>query len=259
MLACFLALIPGDQMLASYSQAKQKIRQTQDAVWISIRNSRPTANNISDVYFDLERNGAILVFRKRVHSGTKGVPEVYTGVLPQSATRRIFQVITAPEVLNARDSELGEPIFSQSDWANVGALIGDKFKQAPLWGFTEELKDYPTQFQQVIDELKRFANNLPQNKSVKKLVSAALVDDRRANVIRNDPRRFYNILDLTEKDLFEIPALSQARTSLQRMIPIKSEKELQRLLSLMNASNLKGQGESFFLTISGRTYQIQLY
>jgi hypothetical protein len=247
------------ERFTTLGQAKQEARQTSDAVWISIRISRPRAGNDSDFYFDLQREGTILVFKRRSHFSSKEESGFYSGVLPASVARRIFQVVSAPEVLNARDAGSGEQIFSESDWVNVGAMIGAKFKQAPLWGFTEELKDYPAQFQRAVEELKRLAGSFPKATDVKQLVSADPVNDKRAQAIRSDPRRFYNIIDLPERTVAEMPALKQARANLQRIIPIKSNGELQQLLSLAKESNLKGTGEGFFLTISGKSYQIRLY
>lgn len=259
---CLLALTlqtSEGELPATYKQKKQESQQASDAVWISIRVSRPAANNDSDFYFDLQRDGTILVLRQRVYFATKGERDLRLGVLSGSVAKRIFQIISAPSVLEARDTETSEQMDSTSDWVNVGARIGGQLKQAPLWGFTEEFKDYPAQFQQVIEELKRIAETLPQTTDVKKLIVASPVDDKRAQAIRDDPRRFFNIMNLSEKEAAELPAMSQAQRTPWRMIPIKNDDEVQRLLDLAKKASPRSTGGGFFLTIAEKAYEIRLY
>jgi len=198
-----------------------------DALWLNIlaskRNFIPGKYPQSS-YFDVQSNGRF-VFAEGDQSSTMKV--VRSGTLPEMLVRRAFQIVNKPSVLNAVDTDPGEPIFSDSDWVSIGLMLGGKVKARGGWAYQEEVKDFPAEFRKLIAELRSFAATLPQAANIKALLSAAAVDRKRVESIGRD--RF---IALDEERLDRLPALRQAVLMSRRMVAVEDETQMRRLAEL---------------------------
>jgi hypothetical protein len=134
-----------------------------DAVWVSImaRLDEPGGLNY---YLDIQCDGRFLLAKSDKYDFKKR--EIRSGLLAPEVVRRAFRIITNPSVLNARDTDPGEPMFSDSDWVNIGLMTDGKVQRMGGWAFAEEFKDYPVEFRNLINELKAVAETLPINMDV---------------------------------------------------------------------------------------------
>jgi hypothetical protein len=154
------------------------------------------------------------------------------GVLPEKLVRRAFHIVGKPPVLNADDTEPGEPIFSDSDWVSIGLMIRGKVRANGGWAYQEELKDFPAEFRELIRELRSVAAKLPQATNIKALLSAAMVDPKRIESIGRD--RF---IALDEEGLDRLPTLRQAVSMSRRMVAVKDEAQMSRFAELARRMN----------------------
>src|SRR5687768_4825567 len=129
-----IAGISHERLSESSRQQKQE-SVVVDALWINIIPSRmnfPPGKYPKVSYFDLQSNGRF-VFAEG--DDPAFIEIVRSGILSKQFVRRAFQIVDKPSVLNARDTEPGEPIFSDSDWVNVGLSMSGKVKADGGWAF----------------------------------------------------------------------------------------------------------------------------
>jgi len=218
--------------LSESSRKQRKESPVIDALWINILPSRrdfipgkyPQAS-----YFDLQSDGRF-VFAEGDEYSTMKI--VRSGILPEKFVRRAFQIVDKPSVLNADDTDPGEPIFSDSDWVSVGLMIEGKVKASGGWAYQEEIKDFPAEFRKLIAELRSIAAKLPYATNIKALLSAAVVDRKRVESIGRD--RF---IALDEERLEGLPALMQAILMSRRMVAVEDETQMSRLAELAKRMN----------------------
>lgn len=230
--------------------AARPSRASTDSVWIYLMSFQTH----DSFYFDIGRDGQILVVREDKHAG--GFSDVRSGRLSREMTERVFSVVTSKQVLEARDTEPGEEIFSDSEWVSLGLLFNESVTQ--LWGFREELKDYPEKFRLLVSELKSLGDSLPVARSTRAVIHSRPVDARRAQSIREDARRFYDFVAVDESRMSSLPALAQSIRIAYRRIPVESPSEVRTLKAFLKESNLKSTGTDFFIEHGGRIYQIEL-
>lgn len=180
-------------------------------------------------YFDLQSDGRF-VFAEGNESAFMKV--IRSGVLPEKLVRRAFQIVGKPSVLNADDTDPGEPIFSDSQWVSVGLMAGGKVRARGGWAYQEEIKDFPTEFQRLIGELRSVAAKLPQATNIKALLSADVVEEKRVDLIGRD--RF---IALDEVALDKLSVLKQAVLMSRRMVAVEDETQMSRLAELARRIN----------------------
>ncbi|MFC2032117.1 hypothetical protein ACFLUS_01915 [Chloroflexota bacterium] len=149
-LACLLLVgLPAFAGCVNTSTSKShNVTKFDDALWIYI----------GSLYMDLERNGELLAVRGNLNSG---IGEVRTGKLSVYIANEAFDIINTPAVLNARDTDPGEQMLSQSEWVNIGIMVNQKLKPTSPWGYTEEMEDYPLEVQQLLIELNELVKTMP--------------------------------------------------------------------------------------------------
>jgi hypothetical protein len=225
-------------------------RTSTDSVWMHLMSFQTHET----FYFDIGRDGQILAVREDGRSF--GFSDLRSGKLSAELTERVFSVVTSKEVLGARDTEPGEQLFSDSEWVSLGLLIDERVTD--LWGFREELKDYPEKFRRLVSELKSLSGSLPAARNTKAVIYSRPVDARRAQSIREDARRFYDFVPVGEGQLSALPSLARALRVANRRIPVESSPELETLKAFLKESNLRSTGTDFFVEHGGRIYQIEL-
>lgn len=230
-----------------WAAAESSTMRPDDAVWISV---------LGDRFLDVQHDGQIFM--------VKGFPnraalEVRAGPIPDALIQRAFRILTSPAIVNARDTEPGEEIFSDSFWVSVGMVIKGTVTFSQPWGYTEELKDYPAEFQQLLVELTASAENLPIASEIKAIIVADGVDPERRRSIQDDPRKFYAFVELDDAALRQIPTLERAIGMPHRLLPVKDDSELDRIVAYFGESNPQSVGRSLFLTVNGQSYQIEFY
>ena len=243
------------QQPASRSSVKQQTDSSAvDALWISImpsrRDFRP-GKRPKDVYFDLQSDGKF-VFAEGDEPRIMKV--VRCGVVPETLVRRAFQIVGKPSVLNAVDRDPGEPIFSDSDWVSIGFMAGGKVKALGGWAYQEEIKDFPREFQQLIEELRSVAAKLPPATNIKALLSAARVAEWRLKSMRRD--RF---IALDEATLNRLPVLKQAVFMSQRIIAVEDESQMNGLAELAKQMDPKAKYWGLYKIGEQRFYEIGAY
>lgn len=234
-LACLL--IPtaaiSQQPLSESTREQKKDFRSVDALWINILPSRiefSAGKHPQVSYFDLQSDGRFIFAAGDEFSAMK---VLRSGVLPQKLVQRAFRIVDKPSILNATDTEPGEPIHSDSDWISVGLMTaGGKVKAKGGWGYREELKDFPAEFRELIGELKSAAARLPQATNIKALLSAAVVDAWRIDLIGRD-----QFIALDEASLDRLPALKQAISMSRRMVVVEDKTQLTRLAELARRMN----------------------
>src|SRR5215213_9142873 len=164
----------------SGAAAARASRASTDSVWIYLMSFQTH----DSFYFDIGRDGQIFMVRQDRDAG--GFSEARSGQLSRELTERVFSIVTSKGVLDARDTEPGEQIFSDSEWVSLGVLIDERLTD--LWGFREELKDYPENFRRLVAELKSSGKSLPVARSTKAVIHAEPLEARRAQSIREDDR-----------------------------------------------------------------------
>ena len=213
---------------SSESSRKQKQQSpVVDALWINIIPSRmnfPPGKYPKASYFDVQSDGRF-VFAEGDDPAM--IEIVRAGNLSKEFVRRAFQIVDKPSVLNARDTDPGEPIFSDSDWVNVGLSMSGKVKATGGWAFGEEIKDFPEEFRKLLAELKSTAAKLPRATNIKALLSASRVEAKRVELVGRE--RF---LVLDEVDLDRFPALKQAILTSRRLVAVEDETQMSRLSEL---------------------------
>jgi hypothetical protein len=205
-----------------------------DALWISVlpafkdfgSDKRPQSS-----YFDLQSDGRFLFAEGDDYSSMK---VVRSGVLPQKFVRRAFQIVDKPAVWNARDTDAGEPILSDSEWVSVGLMVKGNVKARGGWGYQEEIKDFPTEFRKLISELRSIAAKLPQATNIKVLLSAAVVQTKRVELIGED-----HFIVVDEEQLDRLPALRQAIVTSRRMVAVHDEIEMSQFAEFARRMNRK--------------------
>ena len=247
-LVCLLLVgLPAFAGCVNTSTSKSdNVTRSDDALWI-YTGSR---------YLDLQRNGEFLAARGNRNSG---IQEVRTGKLSMDITNKAFDIINTSAVLNARDTDPGEQILSQSEWGNIGIMVNQEVKPTSPWGYTEEIEDYPLAFQQLLIELNALAKTMPlATPGIEAFLFAETVSPQRAQSIKDDPRRFYEFVVLDENDMNSVPVVKNAIQMLSRQIPVYNVPELQKIEEYIKLSNLKSTGKEFFITVSDRSYQLHL-
>jgi len=206
-------------------------------------------------YIDLESDGEFLSV-----IGNRYVQyyEVRSGTVEQELVDKTFRITNNPAVLNAKDTDNGESIFSQEEWVNVGILVSQNIKSTSPWGFTEELPDYPEEFQELVAELKSFSDSSTVDSDIIALVLAQEVDSTRTQRIKNDPRKFYDFVEIEEVVLEETPSLGKAIFQISRLIPISNEAEFKKINEYHSKSNLQSSGRDFFIIVSDHSYQVEI-
>ena len=224
----------------------------EDALWIYSGGSFYSG---SPNYIDLQRNGEFLsvIGNQYSHSYL-----VFSGTAPKELVDKAFRITNTPAVLNARDTDPGEKFLSGEEWINVGILINQNLKSSFRWGFTEELFDYPQEFQELVAELKSFSDSSAIDPDILALITVSEVDSDRALRIKNDPRKIYDFIEIEKANLDETPSLRNAILQISRLVPIKNEAELQKIKEYLNESRLQSVGRDFFITVSDRSYQVEL-
>lgn len=216
------------QQPSSDSSRKQKTNsRAVDALWISILPSKidfPPGKYPQSIYFDVQSDGRFVVAEGDDPTILK---VVRSGVLPEKLVRRAFQIVNQPAVLNADDTEPGEPIFSDSDWVSVGLMIGGNVKASGGWAYQEEIKDFPAEFRNLVAELKSIAAKLPQATKIKALLSAGVVDAQRVESIGRN-----KFIGLDEEGLNRLPALKQAILTSRRIIAVEDEAQMSQFAEL---------------------------
>src|SRR5215211_2424035 len=125
----------GQGYLSESSRKQKNDSPAVDALWINLlSNLRDPGKQPRASYFDLQSDGRF-VFAEGDDYSTMKV--VRSGILPGKLVRRAFQIVDKPSVLNAHDTDSGEPILSDSDWVSVGLMRGAKVKAIGGWGFQE--------------------------------------------------------------------------------------------------------------------------
>ena len=223
----------------------QNIEKPIDALWISTNFFQKT----DKLYIDLQRDGKF--FSKRE---VQGKTEVRFGSLTQDVINQAFKAVDTRGVLNAKDSGEGEPLFSQSEWVKVGMSIDGKTK----FSQSAPIEDFPSDFQQLLKDLKLLAEKQVVAQDIKAFIFAELVDSQRAKSIREDPRKFFVFVEIKESDLIAIPSAKNAIGTVGRQIPLRDNAELQKIEEYIKLSNLKSISKEFFITFDGKSYQLQL-
>jgi hypothetical protein len=223
---------------------------SEDSLWVYLMSFQ----SHDTFYFDLRRDGAIFVVKEDRYA--LGFSEMRSGKLSREMTERVFSVVTSRDVLDARDTEQGEQMFSESEWVSIGLMRGGRVTN--LWGFREELKDYPEGFRRVVAELKSSSKLLPIASDIKAVIYASPVDAQRAKSIKDDERRFYDFVSVGEKQLSSLPSLRHAIQVANRRIPVRGQSELEALERLLKQSNLKSISTDFFIEYDGEVHQIEL-
>lgn len=216
-----------------------------DALWISTYFFMKP----DKIYLDLQRNGEFLSTKQEV----EGKIEVRFGSLTQDVINRAFKVIETKGFLNAKD--LGatyEP--TPSELVKVGMVVDGKIRSSQL----APIEDFPSDFQQLLKDLKFLAERQPLAQNIKALVVAELVDSQRAQSIKDDPRKFFAFVKMGESDFVATPSVGNAIGALGRQVPLRDNAELQKVKEYIKFSNLKSTNKEFFITWDGKTYQLQL-
>jgi hypothetical protein len=203
-----------------------------DALWITVvpafkdfgSDKRPPSS-----YFDLQSDGRFVFAEGDDYSSMK---VVRSGILSQKLVRRAFQIVDKPSVWNAHDTDAGEPILSDSEWVSVGLMINGNVKARGGWGYQEEIKDFPAEFRKLISELRSIAAKLPQATNIKVLLSAALVQTKRVELIGED-----HFIVVDEEQLDRLPALRQAIVMSRRMVVVQDEPQMNRFAEFARRMN----------------------
>ena len=223
----------------------KNVEKPVDVLWVSTNFFQKT----DKLYIDLQRNGEF--FSKKE---VQGRTEVRVGSLTQDVISRAFKVIDTRGVLNAKDSGEGEPLFSASEWVRVGMFIDGKTK----FSQSAPIEDFPSDFQQLLKDLKLLAEKQAIVQETKAFVSAELVDSQRTKSIKEDPRKFFAFVEIKESDLIAIPSVRSAISTVGRQILLRDGVELQKIEEYIKLSNLKFISKEFFITFDGKSYQLQL-
>jgi len=224
---------------------KQSVQKPIDALWITTNFFQKT----DKLYLDLERTGNLLSKKE-----AQGKTEIRLGSLSQDIVNKAFKAADTRGVLNARDTGTGESLFSQSEWVRVMMLIDGKLKSSQ----SAPIEDFPSDFQQLLKELKQLAEKQPLAENVKAFLVAEMVDPQRAQSIKSDPRKFFDFITVGENDLAEAPAIKNAIGALGRQISVRNASELQKIEEYVKRSNLKSDSKEFFIVFVGNSYQLQL-
>jgi len=203
-----------------------------DALWINVI---PAFKDFGSdkrhqfFYFDLQSDGRFVFAEGDDYSSMK---LVRSGVLPPKLVRRAFQIVDKPSVWNAHDTDAGEPILSDSEWVSVGVMIKGNVKARGGWGYQEEIKDFPAEFRKLISELRSVAAKLPQATNIKVLLSAAVVQEKRVELIG---RERFIVVD--EAQLDRLPALRQAIVMSRRMVVVPDDTQMSRFAEFAKRTN----------------------
>lgn len=218
------------QQLSSASSVKQTTPSSAtDALWISILPSlRESGINQQASYFDLQSDGRLFF----AAGDPINLQVLRSGVVPKMLVRRAFKIVGKPSVLNASDTDAGEPILSDSEWVSVGLMKGGKVRAHGGWGYREEIEDFPADFQQLIRELRSLASKLPQTTNIKALLSASAANEKRVGSIGQD--RF---ITLDQAALDKLPVLKEAILMSRRIVAVEDETQMSRLTELARQMN----------------------
>ena len=219
-------VVTSQKPLSESSRQQKKQSPVIDALWINIlpfRGDFIPGKYPKATYFDLQSDGRF-VFAEGDDPSILEV--VRSGIVSEKLVRRAFQIVDKPSVLDADDTDPGEPIFSDSDWVSVGLMIDGKLKASGGWAYQEEIKDYPVEFRNLVAELKRVAASLPLATTIKALLTAAEVETKRVESMGRDR---YIVLD--EERLKLLPVLKQAILMSRRMVAV-DETQMSRLAEL---------------------------
>ena len=235
------------QPVSESSRKQQKDSRVVDALWINIKASEnsPLGKFPQAYYFDLQSDGRF-VFAEGDDYSTMKV--VRLGVLPEKLVRRAFHIVSKPSVVNAHDTDPGEPIFSDSDWVSIGLMLDGKVKARGGWAYQEEFKDFPAEFRELIPELKSVAAKLPQATNIKALLSADVVEPWRMKLIDLD-----HFIVLDEEGLNRLPALRQAVSMSRRMVAVEDEAQMSQFAELARRINPQSVYSAGY-KIEGRGY-----
>ena len=224
-------------VVKSWQNAEKPI----DAVWISTN----FYSNKDMSYMDLQRNGDF--FSKKEG---RGKTEFRFGSLAQSIITRAFNVVNTKGVLNVRNP--GGEAFPGAEWVKVGMVIDGKTKSSP----TTEIGNFPSDFQQLLKDLKPLAEAQPIAQDIKASIFSKLVDSQRVKSLKEDPRRFFTFVEVKESDLATSLSIKIAINILGRQIPLRDSMELQKIENYLKLSNLKSVTKQFFITFEGKSYEL---
>jgi hypothetical protein len=231
-------------------------RKDIDVLVISIKGAFGE-NRRPDYYFELQSNGKLLMLKG---DSEQNMLEVRAGKLPLRLVRRVFRVAKMPSVLYARDTDPGEIMFSDSDWVNVGIVTKGRVKNYIGWAYTEEIKDYPAEFQSLLQELKAKGEMMLKASYIKALVWARAVDSQRVRAIEEDRKVNIRFHLVSQESLKNIHALKQAFYTPGRIFPIKDDAELKKFMELSRAAHPKSEGGGgIFKTQEGKHYEVWMY
>ncbi len=227
--------------------------QSSPAFWISVR---PGLEDSRAFYLDLSRDGTCLYVVRR--GDMIDVSSTRLGTLPPNVVAEAFEIVSSPPVLEAVDTDPGEPMFSRSSWVNVTMATPDHPKDARLWRSREQFDDYPAAFRKLLDDLAARGKSLPSADRIIGLLAAGPIDTRRARGIREDPRRLIQFVELADIDA--MPTLARAIGSRGRLFAISDEQEVGLLSGYIRQSN-PGHDTAItaYIAVDGQHYSAALF
>ena len=136
----------------------------------------------------------------------------------------------------------------------VSARLGGRFQT----GDVVPLDELSLEIQDILERTFQAARAWPEQPGVQLLISAGPVESNRADNIRNDPRKFYDILPIGNEELNQTPDLAQAMRDPARLIPVSAPEEASQIQTWLERSNLHfDDGREFFIeTQEGAVYQV---
>ena len=120
------------------------------------------------------------------------------------------------------------------------------------------IEDFPSDFQQLLPDLKSLAEGQPVLQNTKALIVAETVDSVRAQSIKDDPRKFFVFVGVQRSELVAAPSVRKAISALGRQVFLQDNTELKKVEGYIKLSNLKSISNEFFITIDDKIYQLQL-
>jgi len=249
----FMPIAVMSQRPLSESSRKQKNdSRAVDALWINVvpafkdfgSDKHPPFS-----YFDLQSDGRFVFAEGDDYSRMR---VVRSGVLPPRLVRRAFQIVDQPSVLNAHDTDAGEPILSDNKWVSVGLVMKGNVKARGGWGYQEEIKDFPAEFRKLISELRSVGAKLPQATNIKALLTAALVQTKRVELIGQD-----NFIVVDEEQLDHLPALRQAIVMSRRMVVVHDETQMSRFAEFAKRTNRESAYRGLYRILGQGFYEVE--